>query len=305
MEKIHTEAMSGGCAFRRDDALVLAHYYAPDAVQAAADFVGDSFALARKATESEKKIIVFCGVSFMGESAKILCPEKTVYLPAPEAHCPMAEMASAEEIARMRAEVPDLAVVTYVNSSAELKALSDVIVTSSNAVRVVTRLPQKNIYFIPDKNLASYVAAQVPEKKFYFGRGACPIHAATTAREARAALAAHPGAELLVHPECPADVRALASYIGSTAGIIEYAQRSAAREYVIGTEAGTLYELNKSCPGKSFYLTRGDFFCEDMKKITPEALARVFRGEVAPVELPQEVIARAAVALRRMLELAK
>ncbi len=288
---------------RREDALVLAHYYVPDAVQAAADFVGDSFALARKAKESEKKIIIFCGVSFMGESAKILCPEKEVYLPAPDAHCAMADMASEEEIEKMRASVPDLAVVTYVNSSARLKALSDVIVTSSNAVKVVSRLKEKNIYFIPDKNLGAYVAAQLPEKKFYLGWGCCPIHNATTAAEVRAAQAAHPDALLLVHPECPEEVRSLAAYIGSTAGIISYAEQSDAKEFLVGTEAGTLYELRRRCPEKQFYVTRGDFLCEDMKKITPEALERVFRGEGTPVEVPEDVAAKAAVALNRMLEL--
>lgn len=288
---------------RREDALVLAHYYAPDAVQAAADFVGDSFALARKAKESEKKVIVFCGVSFMGESAKILCPEKEVYLPAPDAHCAMADMASEEEIEKMRASVPDLAVVTYVNSSARLKALSDVIVTSSNAVKVVSRLKEKNIYFIPDKNLGAYVAAQLPEKKFYLGWGCCPIHNATTAAEVRAAQAAHPDALLLVHPECPEEVRSLAAYIGSTAGIISYAERSDAKEFLVGTEAGTLYELRRRCPEKKFYVTRGDFLCEDMKKITPEALERVFRGEGTPVEVPADVAEKAEVALNRMLEL--
>ena len=287
----------------REAALAPAHYYAPDAVQAAPDFVGDSFALARKAKESEKKVIVFCGVSFMGESAKILCPEKEVYLPAPDAHCAMADMASEEEIEKMRATVPDLAVVTYVNSSARLKALSDVIVTSSNAVKVVSRLKEKNIYFIPDKNLGAYVAAQLPEKKFYLGWGCCPIHNATTAAEVRAAQAAHPDALLLVHPECPEEVRSLAAYIGSTAGIISYAERSDAKEFLVGTEAGTLYELRRRCPEKKFYVTRGDFLCEDMKKITPEALERVFRGEGTPVEVPADVAAKAAVALNRMLEL--
>ena len=292
-----------GRQIRREEALVLAHYYAPAAVQAAADFVGDSFALARKARASEKPVIVFCGVSFMGESAKILCPEKEVYLPVPDARCAMADMASAEEIAGMRARVPDLAVVTCINSSARLKALSDVIVTSSNAVKVVSRLKEKNIYFIPDKNLGAYVAAQLPEKKFYLGWGCCPIHNATTAAEVRAAQAAHPDALLLVHPECPEEVRSLAAYIGSTAGIISYAERSDAKEFLVGTEAGTLYELRRRCPEKKFYVTRGDFLCEDMKKITPEALERVFRGEGTPVEVPADVAAKAAVALNRMLEL--
>ena len=287
----------------RGDAVVLAHYYTEGAVQAMADYVGDSYYLAKVAAQADKGTIVFCGVRFMGESAKILCPEKTVYLPAPDAHCPMADMASEEEILHIRATVPDLAVVTYVNSSARLKALSDVIVTSSNAVKVVSRLKEKNIYFIPDKNLGAYVAAQLPEKKFYLGWGCCPIHNATTAAEVRAAQAAHPDALLLVHPECPEEVRSLAAYIGSTAGIISYAERSDAKEFLVGTEAGTLYELRRRCPEKKFYVTRGDFLCEDMKKITPEALERVFRGEGTPVEVPADVAAKAAVALNRMLEL--
>lgn len=288
---------------RREDALVLAHYYVPDAVQAAADFVGDSFALARKAKESGKPVIIFCGVSFMGESAKILCPEKQVFLPAADAHCAMADMASEEEIRSMRETVPDLAVVTYINSSARLKALSDVIVTSSNAVKVVSRLKEKNIYFIPDQNLGAHVAAQLPEKKFYFGSGYCPIHNATTAEEVRAAQGAHPNALLLVHPECPEAVRALAAYVGSTAGIISYAEKSRADEFLVGTEAGTLYELRRRCPDKKFYVTRSTFLCEDMKKITPEALERVFAGEGTPVEVPERIAAKARIALDRMLEL--
>ena len=295
--------MSG--TIRREDALVLAHYYVPSAVQAAADYVGDSFALARKARESEKPVIVFCGVSFMGESAKLLCPEKQVYLPVPSAHCAMADMASAEEIARLRRTVPDLAVVTYINSSARLKALSDAIVTSSNAVRVVSRLPEKNIYFIPDRNLGAHVAAQLPEKHFYFGDGFCPVHASVTPAEVAAAQAAHPNAPLLAHPECPASVCAMAAYVGSTAGIIDYAQRSAARAFLVATEAGTLYELSRRCPEKQFYLTREPFACADMKKITPASVEAVFRGEGFPVEIPAEIAPRAAAALNRMMELAQ
>lgn len=290
---------------RREDALVLAHYYAPDAVQAAADFVGDSFALAQKAVASRKPVIVFCGVSFMGESAKILCPDKEVYLPAPDAHCLMADMATEEEILKMRESVPDLAVVTYVNSSARLKALSDVIVTSANAVKVVSCLSEKNIYFIPDKNLGRYVAAQLPEKNFYFGWGCCPIHDGTSEEEIAAAKAAHPEAVLLVHPECPASVCAQAAFVGSTAGIISYAEKSTATEFLIGTEEGTLYELRRRCPDKIFYPTRENFLCEDMKKITPAALERVFAGEGVRVQVDPVVAQKAARALRRMLELAQ
>ena len=290
---------------RREDALVLAHYYVPDAVQAAADFVGDSFALAQRAKACEKPVIVFCGVSFMGESAKILCPEKEVYLPSPAARCAMADMASEEEIVHMRRTVPDLAVVVYINSSARLKALADVVVTSSNAVKVVSRLKEKNIYFIPDKNLGSYVAEQLPEKKFYLGTGYCPVHNATTAEEVAAAQSAHPAAQLLAHPECPAAVRARAAFVGSTAGMIAYAEQSEGKEFLVGTEAGTLYELRRRCPRKKFIMTRPDFVCEDMKKIAPAAVEAVFRGEREPLAVEPDVAARAAAALNRMLELGK
>ena len=294
-----------GHSIGRGEALVLAHYYAPDAVQAAADFVGDSFALAQRAVESDKPVIVFCGVSFMGESAKILCPEKRVYLPVPDAHCPMADMASEEEILHMRAAVDDLAVVVYVNSSARLKALSDVVVTSANAVKVVSRLKEKNIYFIPDKNLGAFVAAQLPEKHFYFGHGCCPIHDAATVTEVDAAMHAHPRALLLAHAECPAQVRSRAAFVGSTAGMIAFAERSDGREFLVATEAGVLYELRRRCPGKHFFTTRADFLCADMKKITPEAVQRVFAGDAAPVEVDETIAVRARRALMRMLELAR
>ncbi len=294
-----------GQSIDRGDALVLAHYYVPDAVQAAADFVGDSFALAQRALASDKPVIIFCGVSFMGESAKILCPQKRVYLPVPDAHCPMADMASEEEILHMRAAVDDLAVVVYVNSSARVKALADVVVTSANAVRVVSRLPQKNIYFIPDKNLGAHVAAQLPEKRFFFGSGGCPIHGVTSAREVRAALAYHPGAILLSHAECPEEVRAMSAFVGSTAGMIGYAQQSDAQEFLIATETGTLCELSRRCPGKKFYPTRTDFICADMKKVTLPALERVFAGGGTLVEVEEHVAAKARRALQRMLELAQ
>ena len=294
-----------GTRIDRRDALVLAHYYAPDAVQAQADLVGDSFALAQKAVKSDKPVIVFCGVSFMGESAKILCPQKTVYLPAPDAHCAMADMATEEEILHIRREVDDLAVVVYVNSSARLKAHADAVVTSANAVKVVSRLKERNIYFIPDRNLGAFVAAQLPEKTFYFGHGCCPIHAATTGAEIRAAQAAHPAALLLSHAECPEEVRTMSAFVGSTAGMIAFAEKSDAREFLIATEGGTLYELRRRCPGKKFYLTRESLLCRDMKKITPEALARVFEGGGTPVEVDEAVALPARRALMRMLELAQ
>ncbi len=291
---------------QRKDALVLAHYYTPSEVQEQADFVGDSYVLAKKAQESEKPVIVFCGVSFMGESAKILCPQKDVYIPCPTAHCAMAEMATVEEIEEMKQRIPDLAVVTYINSSAKLKALSTVIVTSSNAQKIVSKLPNKNIYFIPDCNLGRYIAQHDKTgKTFYFGKGCCPIHASLTAKEVQAAKARFPHALFLVHPECPQEVCDLADYVGSTQGIIEFAQKSDAKEFLIGTEEGVLFELNRRLPDKKFYLVKEDFICEDMKKITAERLNAVFRGEVPPLTVDERTREGAVRALEQMLEFAK
>ncbi len=289
----------------RNNALVLAHYYAPPAVQAAADFVGDSFALAQQAVRSDKPVIVFCGVTFMGESVKILCPEKEVLLPVPDARCALAEMAAEQEILHIRETVEDLAVVVYVNSSARIKALADVVVTSANAVKVVSRLKEKNICFIPDKNLGAFVAAQLPEKNFILGHGYCPVHEGTTVSEVEASFAAHPGALLLAHAECPAAVRERAAFVGSTAGMIAFAEKSAAREFLVATEEGTLYELSRRCPGKAFFTTRADFVCADMKKVTKAALDAVFAGGGTRVEVEERTAEGARRALVRMLELAQ
>ena len=203
----------------RADAVVLAHYYVDGAVQEMADYVGDSFYLAKVAAKEKKSTIVFCGVRFMGESAKILNPGSRVLLPDAQADCPMAHMAQVAQIQKLRAEVPDLAVVCYINSSAELKAHSDVCVTSSNAVKVVSALPQKNILFIPDKNLGSFVAKQLPGRNFYYSGGYCPVHAVLLAEDVLAEKRAHPAAEVLVHPECTEEVVKAADFAGSTAEI--------------------------------------------------------------------------------------
>ena len=204
-------------------AVIMAHYYVPDEVQEIADYIGDSFYLSKVATTVDADVIVFCGVSFMGESAKILNPEKTVLMPDPEADCPMAHMADAEKIRAVREKYPDVAVVCYINSTAELKTYSDVCVTSAKAERIVRALPNPVIYFIPDEHLGRHVAAQVPEKKFIFNDGYCPIHRDITREAVLAAKQAHPNAKFLVHPECPQDVVDLADYAGSTSGIISLA----------------------------------------------------------------------------------
>ena len=235
------------------NAVILAHYYAPAEVQEIADYVGDSFYLAKIAKQSEADIIVFCGVQFMGESAKILNPDKKVLMPDLTADCPMAHMVADGIIEEMRQRYDDLAVVCYINSTAELKCKSDVCVTSSNAVKIVRALPNKNIFFIPDHNLGSYVAEQVPEKNIILNDGCCPIHAKITVSQVLAEKEKHPKAKVLTHPECDAAVIELSDYIGSTADIIAYAKKSEVSEFIVCTEDGVDYKLITDNPNKRFY----------------------------------------------------
>ena len=286
----------------RADAVVLAHYYVDGAVQEMADYVGDSFYLAKVAAKEKKSTIVFCGVRFMGESAKILNPGSRVLLPDAQADCPMAHMAQVAQIQKLRAEVPDLAVVCYINSSAELKAHSDVCVTSSNAVKVVSALPQKSILFIPDKNLGSFVAKQLPGRNFYYSGGYCPVHAVLLAEDVLAEKRAHPAAEVLVHPECTEEVVKAADFAGSTAEIIAHAEAGAAREFILGTEPGVLHELERRCPGKKFYPVTP--VCRDMKRITHEKVLACLTGGGYEGKMGAELKDAARAPLARMLELA-
>ncbi len=289
---------------KEKNAVILAHYYVHDEVQQAADYIGDSFYLSRLAATTEADTIVFCGVSFMGESAKILSPEKTVLMPDETADCPMAHMADIDRIRRLREEYQDLAVVCYINSTAELKCCSDVCVTSSNALKIVKNLPNHNIFFIPDENLGRYVAEQVPEKNFIFNDGCCHVHAAVSPEQVRAAKAAHPAAEFLVHPECRPEVLELADYIGSTSEIIDHASASGSSEFIIGTEMGVLYELKEKNPHKTFFAPGSALCCPNMKKITLEKIIHVLETGEGAVEVPEETIDRANAPLNRMLELA-
>lgn len=290
---------------KEKNAVILAHYYVLPEVQDLADFVGDSFALAKKAKSIDASIIVFAGVSFMGESAKILNPDKKVLMPDLEADCPMAHMATLAKVQKMREEIDDLAVVCYVNSTAELKKVSDVCVTSSNAVDIVRKLPQKNIYFIPDRHLASFVQKLVPEKNIILNEGYCPTHHAMTIQDVQTAKQAHPQALVFVHPECPEEVVNLADYAGSTAGIIQAVRQSDAKEFIIGTEEGVLHELRKQNPEKTFYLLSENLVCEDMKKVTLEKLAQVLRDESNEVHLDEKTMEEAYKAMDTMLEMAQ
>lgn len=285
------------------NAVILAHYYVPEDVQAIADEVGDSFYLSKAATNSSADILVFAGVSFMGESAKILNPQKKVLLPDPHADCPMAHMAQAEQITALREQYPDLAVVCYINSTAELKRLSDVCVTSANAVKIVRSLPNTHILFIPDQNLGHYVAQQVPEKHILLNDGYCPVHHALSPRLVCAAKLLHPGAPLLAHPECTAQVLAQADYVGSTSGILRYATEHPAQEFLIGTEPGVLYKLREQNPAKQFYpLTQ---CCADMKLVTLEKILRSLREETHEVHISETLRQAAWKPLARMLELSQ
>ncbi|MBO7149461.1 MAG: quinolinate synthase NadA [Clostridia bacterium] len=289
----------------KKNAIILAHYYAPSEIQEVADYVGDSFYLAKIAKNSDANVIVFCGVGFMGESAKILNPNKKVLMPDVSADCPMAHMVKAGKIEEMRAKYDDLAVVCYINSTAELKCQSDVCVTSSNAVKIVKALPNKNIFFIPDKNLGRYVAEQVPEKNIILNDGYCPIHVRISVEELLEEKKLHPNALVLSHPECEQKILELSDYIGSTAEIIDFAKQSACTEFIICTEDGVKFKLETDNPNKKFYFTKTSPCCVDMKLNTLDKLLKVLETEEHQILLDEETISRAKLPLDRMLELAK
>ena len=287
------------------NAVILAHYYAPDEAQEVADFVGDSFYLAKVAKQSTADIIVFCGVSFMVESAKILNPDKKVLMPDLTADCPMAHMVSEDKIKLMREQYEDLAVVCYINSTARLKELSDVCVTSSNAIKIVKSLPNKNIFFIPDKNLGAYVKEQVPEKNIILNDGYCPIHAAITTEQLKKAKEQNADALVLTHPECEPEILEMSDYIGSTAEIIDYAKKSDCSKFIICTEQGVEYKLKGDNPGKEFVFVNPAPCCKDMKLNTLENIIKVLKEETNEVIVDIENSKRALVPLDRMLECAK
>lgn len=285
------------------DAVILAHNYQPPEIQEIADLVGDSFALSKEAARGSRKVIVFCGVRFMAESAKILSPQKTVLLPAADAGCPLADSITAEQLAAARAAHPGAPVVCYINTSAAVKAESDICCTSSNAVKVVRSLPDGTVLFVPDRNLASYVAENVPEKKIVAWQGGCIVHSRTAPADVAAARAAHPGARLLVHPEVPAEVRRLADYVGSTAQIIEYAARSPQKEFIIGTEMGILEKLREVRPDARFFMLTGNLLCVNMKKTTLQSVYDALRLMRHEVTVPEDIRRRAFSCLDRMLRI--
>lgn len=289
------------------DAVILAHFYVEDAIQDVADHTGDSYNLSKLAADLDCKMIVFAGVQFMGESAKLLSPDKTVILPNPQADCPMAHMVSKAVVDKARAEYDDLAVVCYVNSTAEIKSWSDVCVTSSNALKICQNLPQKNILFIPDQNLGRYIASLVPEKNFIFNDGYCPIHQDISPDEVRALKEAYPDAPVLAHPECNREVCELADYLGSTAGIIDRVVTGAESDYIICTVVGVAHEIEKrlgsEAETKHLHFPATTPRCEDMSSITLESILAALQGETGEVEVDATCAPAAQATLTRMLEL--
>jgi quinolinate synthase len=285
---------------RERNAVILAHYYQPAEVQDIADFVGDSLQLAQQAAATKADVIVFCGVHFMAESAAILSPAKIVLLPEQTAGCPMADMIDAEDLRAEKAKFPGIKVVCYVNSSAEVKAESDICCTSSNAEKVVQSLAGEDILFVPDANLGKYIAAK-SSRPLKVWEGFCPTHHRLSKQDVLSSRQKHPGAKILVHPECREEVWREADYVGSTAGIIKYAENSPDQEFIIGTECGIIHELEKRCPGKKFYLLAENVLCPNMKKTSLLKVRDSLRTLSPQVTVPREIREKAVGALERML----
>jgi quinolinate synthase len=282
------------------DAIILAHNYQVGPVQDIADLVGDSLELSRAAASMAGKVIVFCGVDFMAETAAILSPEKRVLLPAPDACCPMAEMVTAGEVRLLRERYPDAAVVAYVNTTAEVKAESDICCTSANAVKVVESLKENQVIFVPDRNLALYVA-RFTKKEILPWEGYCIVHDRFTPADVRAAREKHPGAEVLVHPECRPEVIDLADGVFSTSGIIRHVCTSPGKEFIIGTEVGILHRLGQECPGKWCYPLSEKAVCVNMKKTDLLMVCNALERMEPRITVPKEVALRARTAIDRML----
>lgn len=285
---------------REKNAIILAHNYQPPEIQDMADLCGDSLELSIRASRTEAEVIVFCGVHFMAETASILSPQKTVLLPNAGAGCPMADMVTPAALQAKLSTLPPMPVVTYVNSSAAVKALSTICCTSANVVEVVESLNADEVLMIPDRNLARYAAART-QKKVHFWDGYCPIHDRLTPVQVALARKTHPDAVFMAHPECRPEVLALADVILSTSGMIQYAKTAEAGEFLVGTEAGLLYPLRSACPDKAFFPVDEQMVCPDMKKISPEDVIQSLSHLTGEVRVPEEIRLPALKAVERMI----
>lgn len=289
---------------KEKDICILAHSYQAREIIEIADFTGDSYQLSCMAATTPNKTVVMCGVRFMAETVKMLSPEKTVILSNPVAGCPMAEQMDKELIEGIKAKYPDYTVVAYINTTASLKTVCDVCVTSASAVKIVKQIENNNILFIPDCNLGAFVAKQVPEKNIKLLQGGCPIHAAVTKKDAEKAKALHPNAELLVHPECVPAVAEMADFVGSTTAIMKYAQESDKKEFIIGTENSIAEHLQYMCPDKNFYLLSKGLICQNMKATTLVDVLHCVQGTGGEeIELDAKTISQARKCIDKMIEL--
>lgn len=283
---------------------ILAHAYQGQDIWEVADYIGDSFGLSRQAAEVQAQTVIMCGVRFMAETVKILSPQKTVFLANPIAGCPMADQMDAELISQMKENMPGYTVVAYINTTAELKTVCDVCVTSSSAVRIIRNISNDKILFIPDCNLGEWVAKQVPEKKIELVRGGCPTHLRMTKRDMERAREQHPGAEILMHPECHPSIVALADFVGSTTEIMSYAEKGTGREYIIGTENSIVEHLQFKCPEKSFYPLSKDCVCHNMSATTLMDVYRTVKGIGGEkIIMRDELIAASRKCIDEMLRL--
>ncbi|MDP2909435.1 MAG: quinolinate synthase NadA, partial [Nanoarchaeota archaeon] len=289
---------------KEKNAVILVHNYQRPEIYKVADFIGDSYGLSVQASKTKADMIVFCGVHFMAETAYILNPGKKVLLPAKDAGCPMADMVTAEDIRELRKKYPDAAIVSYMNTTAEVKAESDIICTSSNAVKIVNSLPNKRIIFVPDKNLASYVAAHT-DKEVIPWKGFCYVHNKFSRDGLAEAKDALKDAKVVVHPECKEEVRALADHVCSTSGMVDYAKGSEAKEFIIGTEVGMIEMLKIECPEKKFYSAPPGGTCVNMKKNNLDLVLEALKTEKPVVTVPEEVRLKAKKAIDKMLEVGK
>lgn len=291
---------------KEKDVCILAHAYQSHDIWEVADYVGDSYGLAVQASKAPQKTVLMCGVRFMAETCKILSPEKKVLLANPLAGCPMAMQYDREAALKLKDQYPGLPLVAYINTTASLKTVTDVVVTSSSAVKIISRLPEDEILFIPDCNLGGWIARQLPNKKLHLVKGGCPTHMRMSARDVKAARAAHPDALLLVHPECLKEVSDQADYVGSTTGIMKYAQQSDAKEFIIGTESSIVQHLQFDCPDKKFYVLSKECVCHNMKMTTLMDVYGAVAGTAGEeIFLDDDTIRDSRKCIDRMIELGK
>lgn len=283
------------------NAIILAHYYQRDEIQDVADFRGDSFLLAQKAAQTDADVIVFCGVHFMGESAKILAPDKTVIIPDERAGCPMADMVHVDGLRELKAKHPDAKVVTYINSSAEVKAETDICCTSSNAVKVIQSLDTDKIIWVPDKNLGDYVS-KFTDKEMIIWEGYCNTHDMLTVKDVEQMRAKYPEAEFVAHPECRPEVVKMADFVGSTTAIIKYCRESDKKEFIVGTEDGTGYQLRLDSPDKTFHFATRYLVCPNMKVNNLKKLVRALETMEPEIYVPPQIADKARLSLERMLQ---